>query len=107
MGTIKVKFKDGSMADVDEQVLPQAQKAGATIIESGSAPISGNVTVRFKDGSEAQINADVKDKALQAGAIIISEGGVKKKNLHYFLVVFQKLVLAHLRKIQTIFRRSR
>jgi hypothetical protein len=84
MGTIKVKFKDGSMADVDEQVLPQAQKAGATIIESGSAPISGNVTVRFKDGSEAQINADVKDKALQAGAIIISEGGVKKKEPSLF-----------------------
>lgn len=77
---VKVKFKDGSVAEIDDQLLPKAKEAGATVIDEPvkNEPAKGTISVRFKDGSTAQIAENLKDKALQQGAEIIEP--VKKKD---------------------------
>lgn len=73
MKKVRVQFSDGSIAEIDENQLSAAQKAGGQLYVETSKPIA-----RFKDGSQAELSDSQVEAARKAGAEIIMPT-VKKK----------------------------
>lgn len=76
MSKVKIQFRDGSSAYIDESMVSKAKEFGGVIIGDGQSD-GGKIIARFKDGSRAMIDASLKDKAIEAGAEILED--VKKK----------------------------
>jgi hypothetical protein len=76
MSKVKIQFRDGSSAYVDESMVSKAKEFGGVVIGDGQSD-GGKIIARFKDGSRAMIDASLKDKAIESGAEILED--VKKK----------------------------
>ena len=79
MGVIKVKFKDGSTADIPDSLKEKALAKGAVVVNEASAPkIGGTILMKFQDGSTANIPQNLKDKALAKGAVVVQQTATPK-----------------------------
>ena len=79
MGVIKVKFKDGSTADIPDSLKEKALAKGAVVVNEASAPkIGGTILMKFQDGSTANILQNLKDKALAKGAVVVQQTATPK-----------------------------